>query len=77
MEVHYWINYPPVLAATKCFCEHEIGASDLKQNGIICQQDGKNYTHNYCADDEWCIGATDSTNSIYEVESLCVKGNPQ
>ena len=54
-----------------------MGASDLKQNGIICQQDGKNYTHNYCADDEWCIGATNSTNSIYEVESLCVKGNPQ
>ena len=29
----------------------------------------------YCADDEWCIGATDITNATYLVASLCVKGN--
>ena len=64
-----------LILASKCFCEHKIGAPDLKQNGITCEKNGKPHSYNYCADNEWCIGATDSSSTTYEVDSLCVKGS--
>ena len=63
------------IVASKCYCENKIGSGDYQRNGIICEEDGRRHRHTYCADDEWCIGATDSTNATYEVDSLCVKGN--
>ena len=66
--------------ALKCFCENKIGSGNEgnnganKKNGIICEQNGRLRKYTYCADDEWCIGPTNSTNSIYQVDSLCVKG---
>ena len=61
------------LIASKCFCEHKIGFPT--ENGILCEKNGKLYKETYCADDEWCIGATDITSATYAVASLCVKGN--
>ena len=46
----------------------------MKQNGIKCEQNGILQRYTYCADDEWCVGATNSTRSTYQVDSLCVKG---
>ena len=42
---------------------------------MICEEGRELRKHTYCADDEWCIGPTNSTNSIYRVDSLCVKVN--
>ena len=42
---------------------------------MICEQNGRPLRNTSCADDEWCIGATNSTNATYEIDSLCVKGN--
>ena len=60
--------------AVKCHCAHKIGSSDYNRNGIICEQNGIFLRNTSCADDEWCVGPTNSTDSRYQVDSLCVKG---
>ena len=58
--------------ASKCYCEHEDGFP--VQNGILCEINGHFKRHSECASDEWCIGPTNQADSIYSIESLCVKG---
>ena len=41
----------------------------------MCEKNGVWNKRDYCADNEWCIGSTDSTSSTYQVDSLCLKGN--
>ena len=41
---------------------------------MICEQNGRLLSKSSCADDEWCVGPTNSTDSRYQVDSLCVKG---
>ena len=42
---------------------------------MICEQNGRLLSKSSCADDEWCVGPTNSTNSRYQVDTSCVKGN--
>ena len=42
---------------------------------MICEQNGRLLSKSSCADDEWCVGPTNSTNSRYQVDPSCVKGN--
>ena len=42
---------------------------------MICEQNGRILSNSSCADDEWCVGPTNSTNSRYQVDPSCVKGN--
>ena len=41
----------------------------------MCEHNGSLRRYSYCADDEWCVGPTNITNSTYQLDSLCVKGN--
>ena len=53
---------------------HTVNIGSPTNNEIICEKNGIMFRHNYCANDEWCTGATDKFNATYNVASLCVKG---